>query len=148
MIDVKIKLLRKTSKKPKYMTEGAVGMDVFADLHEGEGYCTIVPPRGSIVVGTGIAVELPLNYEFQNRPRSGLMFKNDIMGGLGTIDSDYRGEIKVKLFNLSDENFVINHGDRIAQLVLQKVEKCNFLQVDELSETARAEGGFGHTGKQ
>lgn len=107
-------------------------------------------PLQRILVPTGLFVEIPIGYEIQVRPRSGLAIKQGItcLNTPGTIDSDYRGEIKIILINLSSEEQVINPGDRIAQMIVQKVEKAEFEQVEILNETARAHGGFGHTGKQ
>lgn len=103
-----------------------------------------------VLIPTGLFVEIPTGYEIQVRPRSGLAIKHGItcLNTPGTIDSDYRGEIKIILVNLSAEDHVINHGDRIAQMVVQKVELGEFEQVEVLNETIRAAGGFGHTGKQ
>ena len=102
------------------------------------------------MIPTGLFVEIPNGYEIQVRPRSGLAIKHGItcLNSPGTIDADYRGEIKIILINLSAEEQVIHHGDRIAQMVIQKVEKGEFEQVEILNETSRAAGGFGHTGKQ
>lgn len=130
---------------PKYMTEGAAGMDVKANITEPVTLKTLERK----LIPTGIKMEIPYGYEVQVRPRSGLALKHGItlVNTPGTIDSDYRGEVGVILINLSNEEFVINPGERIGQLVLQKVYKMEFEKVKELSTTVRAEGGFGHTGK-
>lgn len=130
---------------PKYMTEGAAGMDVKANITEPVTLKTLERK----LIPTGIKMEIPSGYEVQVRPRSGLALKHGItlVNTPGTIDSDYRGEVGVILINLSNEEFIINPGERIGQLVLQKVYKMEFEKVDELSTTVRAEGGFGHTGK-
>lgn len=130
---------------PKYMTEGAAGMDVKANISEAVTLKTLERK----LIPTGIKMEIPYGYEVQVRPRSGLALKHGItlVNTPGTIDSDYRGEVGVILINLSNEEFVVNPGERIGQLVLQKVYKMEFQEVEELSTTVRAEGGFGHTGK-
>ncbi len=130
---------------PAYATEGSSGMDLRANL-EAE---VKLEPLDRFLVPTGLFVEIPLGYEAQVRPRSGLAIKQGItcLNSPGTVDADYRGELKVILVNLSKEPQVIHHGDRIAQMVIQKVEHAVLLQVDVLSETERGEGGFGHTGK-
>ena len=130
---------------PKYMTEGAAGMDVKANITEPVTLKTLERK----LIPTGIKMEIPSGYEVQVRPRSGLALKHGItlVNTPGTIDSDYRGEVGVILINLSNEEFIVNPGERIGQLVLQKVYKMEFEKVDELSTTVRAEGGFGHTGK-
>lgn len=130
---------------PKYMTEGAAGMDVKANITEPVTLKTLERK----LIPTGIKMEIPCGYEVQVRPRSGLALKHGItlVNAPGTIDSDYRGEVGIILINLSNEEFIVNPGERIGQLVLQKVYKMEFEKVDELSTTVRAEGGFGHTGK-
>jgi len=130
---------------PEYATSGSSGMDLRAFLSES----IFLKPLERILVPTGLFIELPDGYEAQVRPRSGLAIKQGItcLNTPGTIDADYRGEIKVILINLSDEVQTINNGDRIAQMVIQKVEKIQWNLVNELNETARSEGGFGHTGK-
>ena len=130
---------------PGYATEGASGMDLRADLTKP----LLLKSLERKLVPTGIFIELPAGYEAQVRPRSGLAIKQGItcLNTPGTIDSDYRGEIKIVLINLSDGDEIINPGDRVAQLVLQKVEKITWEEVTILTETARSEGGFGSTGK-
>lgn len=129
---------------PRYMTPGASGMDLYAAVEEP---LTIKP--GSIgLIPTGLHVAVPAGYELQIRPRSGLAVKNGIglLNSPGTIDSDYRGEIKVIMINLGQHPFIIQRGDRIAQMVLCPVCMIAFNQVDQLPPTDRSEGGFGHTG--
>ncbi len=129
---------------PEYATDGSAGVDIRAFLNSP----LTLKPFERFLVSTGIFIELPHGFEAQVRPRSGLAVKQGItcLNTPGTIDSDYRGEIKVLLINMSQENQVINDGDRIAQLVFAKVESVNFIQVQELNETTRGGGGFGHTG--
>lgn len=136
-----IKLKSTASYTPQYETEGASGMDLRADILES----LILPPMGQALIDTGISVEIPQNYEAQVRPRSGLSSKG-IMGMFGTIDSDYRGQIKVILINLSNSSFTIAPNDRIGQLVFAKVEKVEWQLADELTDTQRGSGGFGSTG--
>lgn len=129
---------------PEYKTVGASGVDLMANLSES----IILKPMERQLVPTGLYVEIPEGYEAQIRGRSGLAINNGISlaNGIGTIDSDYRGEIKVILINLGSEPFVIRHGDRIAQMVLSKYEKMEFELVNELQITSRGFNGFGHTG--
>jgi dUTP pyrophosphatase len=131
---------------PAYATDGASGMDLRAFLQAP----IELKPMERVLVPTGIHIELPENFEAQVRPRSGLAIKQGItcLNTPGTIDADYRGEIKVILINLSAEIQTIENGDRIAQMVIQKVEKINWLPVEEINQTDRGAGGFGHTGKQ
>lgn len=129
---------------PSYSTEGSAGMDVVATINE-----KIIIPAGKIcLIPTNIAIDLPEGYECQVRSRSGLAAKFGIfcLNSPGTIDSDYRGEIKVILANFSDKDFEIKQGDRIAQLVVASYQKVNWKEVAELSSTERASGGFGSTG--
>jgi len=130
---------------PQYATTGSSGMDVRASLD----IPVTLQPLERTLIPTGLFVEIPGGYEIQVRPRSGLAIKQGItcLNTPGTIDSDYRGEIKIILINLSSEEQVINPGDRIAQMIIQKVERAEFVQVEILNETERAGGGFGHTGK-
>ena len=129
---------------PHYATSGSAGMDVRANLSEK----VELAPLERRLIPTGLFLEIPLGYEVQVRPRSGLALKNGItcLNSPGTIDSDYRGEINVLLINLSDTPFTINNNDRIAQLVLAKVEKAAMILVQQLNVTERNAGGFGHTG--
>lgn len=129
---------------PRYMTPQSSGMDLCAAIKE-----EIVLPMGSIrVISTGIAISLPPGLEAQIRPRSGLAFKHGIgiINSPGTIDADYRGEIKVALINLGEKPYTVSRGDRIAQMVIQKVYQAKLEVVDALKETDRNDGGFGHTG--
>ena len=147
MQSVQIKIVNNSANPlPQYATEGSSGMDIRAALD----IPLTLQPLQRTLVPTGLFVEIPSGYEIQVRPRSGLAIKHGItcLNSPGTIDSDYRGEIKIVLINLSSEEQVINPGDRIAQMIIQKVERADFEQVEILNETARADGGFGHTGKQ
>ena len=131
---------------PQYATKGSSGMDVRASLD----IPLILKSLERSLIPTGLFVEIPTGYEIQIRPRSGLAIKQGItcLNSPGTIDSDYRGEIKIILINLSSEEQVINPGDRIVQMIIQRTERAEFEQVEFLNETERATGGFGHTGKQ
>ena len=131
---------------PEYATHGASGMDLRADLASP----VVLQPMERKLVPTGLFIELPEGYEAQVRPRSGLAFKQGItcLNSPGTVDSDYRGEIKIVLINLSGEEQIIHPGDRIAQLVLQKTEKIIWEEVTVLTETLRNQDGFGSTGKK
>jgi len=131
---------------PHYATEGSAGMDIRAALKESE----ILNPGDIKLISTNLSVEIPLGHEIQVRPRSGLAAKHGIgiLNSPGTIDSDYRGEIKVILFNFGKEPFEIKSGERIAQMVIAKVYKADIVESSELKETKRGAGGFGHTGKQ
>ena len=130
---------------PKYMTEGAAGIDVSANIEKE----IELKPLERYLVPTGIKLEIPEGFEIQVRPRSGLAFKHGItvLNTPGTIDSDYRGEVKVLLINLRNEIYKIQPNERIGQLILGKVYKLDFDVKDGLSETKRGDGGFGHTGK-
>ena len=130
---------------PKYMTEGSAGIDVSANIEKE----IELKPLERYLVPTGIKLEIPEGFEIQVRPRSGLAFKHGItvLNTPGTIDSDYRGEVKVLLINLSNEIYKIQPNERIGQLILGKVYKLDFDVKDGLSETKRGDGGFGHTGK-
>ena len=145
MIKVLIKKLDPSVELPSYKTDGASGMDLMAFVKEPIN----LKPQTSCLVPTGISVAFPSEYEIQIRPRSGLAAKNNIsvLNTPGTIDSDYRGEIKIILFNHGDKDFLINNKDRIAQMILTPVIKMNFEETDNLPETVRGEGGFGSTGK-
>lgn len=130
---------------PAYSTALSAGMDLRADLDQP----IVLKPLERILVPTGLFIELPVGYEAQIRPRSGLAIKKGVtvLNSPGTIDADYRGEIKVILVNLSNEDFVINHGERICQMVIAKHETVAWRPVEILKETERGAGGFGHTGK-
>lgn len=131
---------------PQYATDGSSGMDIRANLDQ----AVTINPLGRILIPTGLFIELPHGYEAQIRPRSGLAINHGItcLNTPGTIDADYRGEIKVILINLSAEPHVIQPGDRVAQMIIQKTERAILVPVNELNETERNAGGFGHTGKQ
>ncbi|MCB0448709.1 MAG: dUTP diphosphatase [Confluentibacter sp.] len=142
---MKIKIINKSSHElPNYETIASAGMDLRANLSEPR----ILKPLERSIVGTGLFIELPIGYEAQVRPRSGLAAKKGItvLNAPGTVDADYRGEIGVILINLSHENFTINNGERIAQLIIAKHERAEWVAVEALSETDRGEGGFGSTG--
>jgi dUTP pyrophosphatase len=146
MASVQIKIINRSSNPlPAYATPGAAGMDLRAFLEE----TVQLQPGDRLLVPTGLFIELPMGYEAQIRPRSGLAFKQGItcLNTPGTVDADYRGEIKVLLVNLSKEPQQIQPGDRIAQLVVHAVEHIAWKETDALSDTLRNEGGFGHTGK-
>ena len=131
---------------PEYETSGSAGMDLRAAVKE----TIVIKPGERALIPTGIYIELPQGMEAQVRARSGLAVKYGIglVNGVGTIDSDYRGEIKVPLINWGDSDFTIQHGDRIAQMVICKYERIRWEKVDELCETDRGAGGFGHTGRK
>jgi dUTP pyrophosphatase len=143
---MKVKVINRSENSlPEYGTAHAAGLDLRANL----SMSLVLDPLKRALVPTGLFLELPVGYEAQVRPRSGLAIKHGItvLNSPGTIDADYRGEVMVILVNLSDEAFTINHGERIAQLVLAKHEQIEWETVSELEETARGAGGFGHTGK-
>ena len=144
---MKLNIVNKSNNAmPAYETINSAGMDLRAYLPEGE---IVIKPMQRALVPTGLFMEIPVGYEGQVRPRSGLAIKSGItvLNSPGTIDADYRGEVKVILINLSDADFVIKSGDRIAQLVIAKHEQMEVIEVQTLSETERGAGGFGHTGK-
>ena len=146
MNKIEIKCVAQNGAKiPEYKTSGAAGADVCALLSE-----PVVIKKGSrAMIGTGLFFAIPAGYEIQVRPRSGLAAKNGVtvLNTPGTIDSDYRGELKVILINLGDEDFTVSNGERIAQIVVAPVTLGNFVPVSELDETERGSGGFGSTGK-
>lgn len=145
MADVLIKIINQSENNiPHYATAGASGMDLRANIT----IAIPILPLQRKIIPTGLFIEIPEGYEAQVRPRSGLSNKHGItcLNSPGTVDSDYRGELKVILINLSQEEYTINNGDRIAQLVFSKVERIKWHQVEQLNETQRGEGGFGHTG--
>lgn len=142
---MKIKIVNQSKHAlPAYETHFSAGMDLRANLDEP----VVLKPLGRFLVPTGLFIELPDGHEAQIRPRSGLAIKKGvtILNAPGTIDADYRGEIKVILVNLSSEDFIINDGERIAQMIIAKVEKAVWVEVEILQETSRGAGGFGHTG--
>ena len=143
-----VKIVNKSDNNlPAYETSSSAGMDLRAYLPEGP---ITLKPMQRTLVPTGLFMEIPEGYEGQVRPRSGLAIKNGItvLNTPGTIDADYRGEVKIILINLSDTDFVINSGERVAQIVFAKCEQMEVLNVETLSETERGAGGFGHTGKK
>jgi len=138
---LKVKKLKEDVRLPVYSTDGSAGLDLFS-AEEVE-----IPAGQWKLVGTGISIELPDGFEAQVRPRSGLALKGiTVLNTPGTIDPDYRGEVKVILFNVSDQNFKVEKGMKIAQLVISKFERVRVEVVDKLSDTKRGEGGFGSTG--
>ena len=145
MSKVLIKKLDPSVKLPSYKSEGASGMDLTAFLKKS----ITIKPKTSSLIPTGISIAFSKDYEIQIRPRSGLAVKNNIsvLNTPGTIDSDYRGEIKIIIYNHGNEDFEINNGDRIAQMVLVPVMKIELEETDTLPETLRGKGGFGSTGK-
>ena len=144
MVKLLIKKLDKKVITPEYKTKGSSGMDLMANIKD----AVFLKPGKSDIIPTGIAISIPVGYEIQIRPRSGLAAKKKItvLNAPGTIDADYRGEIKVIIINLGNEEFKINPNDRIAQMVLCPVIKAELVEVDELQNTKRGEGGFGSTG--
>ena len=147
MENVEINIVNTSGNElPAYATAGSAGMDIRANLQE----AIVLQPLERSLIPTGLFIELPEGYEAQVRPRSGLAIKQGItcLNSPGTIDSDYRGEIKVILINLSNEPQTLHQGDRIAQVVIAKVAKAQLNNVTTISVTGRGEGGFGHTGKQ
>tara|TARA_Y100000768_G_scaffold345422_1_gene292342 strand:- start:129 stop:566 length:438 start_codon:yes stop_codon:yes gene_type:complete len=145
MVKVLIKKLDPEVKLPEYKTNGASGMDLKAFIKKPIN----LKPKTSSLIPTGLSVAFVEDYEIQIRPRSGLAAKNNItvLNTPGTIDSDYRGEIKVIIYNHGDDSFIVNNGDRIAQMVLSPVIKIELEEADELPKTLRGKGGFGSTGK-
>lgn len=142
---MKIKIVNKSNHKlPEYETRFSAGMDLRANIDEPIN----LKPLERKLIKTGLFIELPEGYEAQIRPRSGLAYKKgiSILNSPGTIDADYRGEIGVILVNLSNENFIVNDGERICQMVISKHETINWNEVEILEKTSRGEGGFGHTG--
>ena len=142
-------LIKKTNRKvitPKYKTDGSSGVDLSAFLEKK----VVIKPNSSELIPTGLQVAIPEELEIQIRPRSGLAAKESIgvLNSPGTIDSDYRGELKIILFNHGNKDFIINNGDRIAQMVLVPIVKMEFEEVDSLPNTVRGQGGFGSTGKK
>ena len=145
MVKILVKKFDKDIKLPTYKTSGSSGMDLVAYIKNK----IAIDPGATAIIPTGIAVAIPKNYEIQIRPRSGLASKNSIsvLNTPGTIDSDYRGEIKIILINLSKKSFIVKSGDRIAQMILCPVSKAKLREVERLPKTLRGRGGFGSTGK-
>lgn len=144
-MSVIVKIKSEGTLLPQYETEGSAGMDLKAYISEP----IVIGPGERLLVPTGLYIELPNGMEAQVRARSGLAIKHGIglVNGVGTIDSDYRGELKIPLINWGKEDFEINNGDRIAQMVICRYEKISWEKVDELCDSQRGAGGFGHTGK-
>jgi dUTP pyrophosphatase len=145
-MSIAVKIVNTSSNPlPHYATEGSAGLDLRANLDAS----IELQPLERRLIPTGLFIELPYGFEAQVRPRSGLAVKQGLtcLNSPGTVDSDYRGEIKILLINLSGETQIIKHGDRIAQMVVQKVEKICWEEVEALTQTTRSEGGFGSTGK-
>ena len=146
MVKILIKKTNKEVTTPKYKTDGSSGVDLSAFLEKK----VVIKPNSSELIPTGLQVAIPEELEIQIRPRSGLAAKESIgvLNSPGTIDSDYRGELKIILFNHGKEDLIINNGDRIAQMVLVPIVKMEFEEVDSLPNTVRGQGGFGSTGKK
>ena len=147
MQHIALNIVNKSNNElPAYATPGSAGMDIRANLD----HAVLLQPLERKLIPTGLYIELPLGFEAQIRPRSGLAIKQGItcLNSPGTVDSDYRGEIKVILINLSNEPQQVQHGDRIAQMVVSKVATAELIPVQMINETVRGEGGFGHTGKK
>ena len=145
MVRVLIKKLDPKVTLPSYKTKGASGMDLIAFVKEK----IVIKPQTSTLIPTGLSVAFSEDYEIQIRPRSGLAAKNNIsvLNSPGTIDSDYRGELKIIIFNNSNHDFIVNNNDRVAQMVLTPIAKIELEEANELPKTLRGEGGFGSTGK-
>jgi len=144
---MKIRIINRSCHElPSYTTEHAAGMDIRAFTES----TVLLKPMERKIISTGLYIEIPAGFEAQIRPRSGLAAKNGItvLNSPGTIDADYRGEIKVILINLSDEEFPVNDGDRIAQMIIARYEKAELIEVEEIGETKRGDGGFGHSGRK
>ena len=146
MIKVLLKKLDSKVQIPSFKTEGSSGMDLMAFIKDP----IIIEPNSSALIPTGLSVAIPNDVEIQIRPRSGLAAKSNIgvLNSPGTIDSDYRGELKIILFNHGNDNFTVSNGDRVAQMVLAPILKMEFEEVDSLPVTVRGQGGFGSTGKK
>lgn len=144
---MKIKILNKSPHQlPSYETEHAAGLDLRAWIREK----VVLKPMERILVGTGLYMEIPVGYEAQVRPRSGMALKHGItvLNSPGTIDADYRGEVGVILINLSDKDFEIHDGDRIAQMIIARHERAEVIDSEKINDTKRGAGGFGHSGKR
>ncbi|MGA9364452.1 MAG: dUTP diphosphatase [Bacteroidota bacterium] len=147
---MKIKIARLGSRSediplPKYVTPGAAGMDICAAVRTR----VVIPPGKTVLIPTGFSIELPTGFEAQIRPRSGLAIKHNVglLNSPGTIDSDYRGEIKIVMTNFGREKFIVHRGDRIAQMIIARYVRADWKEVKRLNRSKRGEGGFGHTGK-
>ncbi len=144
-MEIKVRVVSNSGVLPAYETNGSAGMDLKAYLEEP----IVLEPMDKQLIPTGVFIELPVGYEAQVRARSGLSIKHGItmVNGVGTVDSDYRGELKVPVINLGKETYTINNGDRVAQMIVAKYEKVLWEPVESLTDTKRGQGGFGHTGK-
>ena len=145
-MNVNIKIVNKSNYElPKYATKGSAGFDLNANIEES----VTLESLERKIIPTGLYIQLPIGYEAQVRPRSGMAFKHGVtvLNSPGTIDADYRGEIKVIVVNISNDEYVINDGERIAQMIIARHEKAEWIKVTELAETERGAGGFGHTNK-
>ncbi len=145
MVKVLVKRLDPNVNLPSYKTEGSSGMDLMANIEKS----ITIPPKKSAIIPTGLSIAIPNDCEVQIRPRSGLAAKSNIsvLNTPGTIDSDYRGELKIILFNHSDKDFIVNNNDRIAQMILMPILKMELEEIENLPKTIRGSGGFGSTGK-
>lgn len=146
-MSMRVKIINRSKHPlPQYTTEKSAGMDLRANIESN----MIIKPLGRVLIPTGLFLELPVGYEAQIRPRSGLAIKRGvtILNSPGTIDADYRGEVCVIMINLSNEDFIVEDGERICQMVISKHETVSWTEVEELDETKRGTGGFGHTGKK
>jgi len=145
MVKVLVKKLNSKVKLPSYKTEGSSGMDLIAFVEKP----IEIKPNSSALIPTGLSIAIPEDYEVQIRPRSGLAAKSNIsvLNTPGTVDSDYRGEVKIILFNHGKKEFIVNNNDRVAQMVLTPIAKVDFDEVEKLPNSLRGEGGFGSTGK-
>lgn len=144
---MKVKIINKSKHQlPEYATKMSAGMDIRANIEEP----VVIKPMQRAIIPTGLYIQLPQGSEAQIRPRSGLAIKKGVtvLNSPGTIDADYRGEIGVILINLSSEDFIVENGERIAQMVIAKYKQAQWVEVEHLDETDRGAGGFGHTGKQ
>ena len=141
---IQVKIISESGVLPEYETTGSAGMDIRAFLNESVLLC----PGKRALIPTGLRIELPMGLEAQIRARSGLSIRHGLamVNGVGTIDSDYRGEVMLPVINLGDENILIENGDRLAQMVVAKYERIHWETATQLNETERSEGGFGHTG--
>jgi len=145
MVKVLVKRLDPNVNLPSYKTEGSSGMDLMANIEKS----ITIPPKKSAIIPTGLSIAIPNDCEVQIRPRSGLAAKSNIsvLNTPGTIDSDYRGELKIILFNHGDKDFIVNNNDRIAQMILMPILKMELEEIENLPKTIRGSGGFGSTGK-
>ena len=145
--EVRVVRLRADARMPAYMSAGAAGLDLCASLEDRDELA--IPVGDRALVGTGLSIALPIGFEAQVRPRSGLALKHGVtvLNAPGTVDSDYRGEVKVLLVNHGREPFVVRRGERIAQLVIARVERATLIEVDSLDATERGAGGYGSTGR-